>query len=152
MYVNPYDAADIIERKVIDAKNVTDYADAVDVADQQLAQFADVGEELTISTDIYDVSSTVQAGDGINVWDPDNDLYNKSREVVYQGSLLHPRLVRVRAVRDACSSEKGYYLLSWDGSAQELTDVTPYVAFESPGVVLECGQVRRRRPLTPTSL
>lgn len=151
VYVNPYSASAIIQRRVIDAKNVTDYGDAGDVADQQLARFDDINEELTISTDVYDISSSVKAGDGINVWDPENDLYNISNPVAYQGRLVYPRVVRVHAVRDACTAVKGYYLRSWNGTAQELHDLTPFVAFESSGVTLECGQPRRRRAVTPVS-
>lgn len=54
--------------------------------------------------------------------------------------------MRVNAMREPCTAAKGYYLLSWDGSGQEVHDLTPYVAYESPGVDLELGHPKRTRP------
>lgn len=151
-YVNPFTAATLVARKVVTSRTANTDTDCATIAAQQLGRFDGVRREVSLASDVYSISDTVKAGDGVYAFDPDNDLYDLGNEVPYGGRLLRPIVLRVNAVRDACSSEKGYYLYSWNGSSQELHDLTPYVAFENPGVTLECGASRRLRPTTPTSV
>lgn len=151
-YVNPYDATALVARRVVTSSTADTNADCATIATQQLGRFDQPQREITLTTDAYNISDSVEAGDTIYVFDVDNDLYNLSNPVQYQGRTIYPATVRVTAVRDACSSEKGYLLYSWNGSAMELHDLTPYVAFEPSKVTLECGEPRRRRPPTPTSI
>lgn len=151
-YVNPFSSAAIVSRRVVTSPTANTDADCATIAAQQLARFDDVNREISLSTEAYTISDHVAAGDYIWCYDPDNDLYSTTNEVQYQGRLLRPAKVRVRAVREACDSTKGYYALSWNGSAQELLDLTPYVAFESADTTLELGEPRRLRPVTPTTI
>lgn len=151
-YVDPFSATALVARKVVTSRTAFTNADCDTIAAQQLARFDGVRREVSLSTETYSIADTVQAGDGVYAFDPENDLYDLANQVIYRGKPLPAIKLRVSAVRDACSSEKGYYLRSWNGSAQELHDLTPFVAFESPGVTLECGASRRLRPTTPTSL
>lgn len=149
-YVNPFNATALVSRRVVISRTSDTNADCDAVAAQQLDRFDQVQREITMSTDAYTISDHVDAGDYIWAYDPDNDLYDTANEVTFQGNSVWPTKVRVTAVQDSCSSEKGYYLYTWNGSAQVLTDVTPYVAFEDHQVKLELGEPRRNRAATPT--
>lgn len=144
-YVNPFDATSIVARKVISSANADTNGSCATVAAQQLGRFDQPQRNITLSTDAYSISDSVEAGDTIYVFDVDNDLYNTANPVPFGGRIIYPQTVRVHAVRDNCSSEKGYYLRSWNGSSQELHDLTPYVAFEDHKVTLDLGEPRRRR-------
>lgn len=144
-YLSPFNSSAIIERRVVDAKNASRVDDADDVASNQLDRFDQAQREIKISSDSWSVPDDVDAGDTIWVYDPENDLYDKGNQVAYQGRVVHPLAARVNAVRDACSEGRGYYLISYDGSAFVLDDLTPYVAYESPSVALEVGEPRRLR-------
>ena len=149
-YVNPYTSAAILSRRVVTSTTADTNADCATIAAQQLGRFDQVQRELTMTTDVYTISDSVDAGDYIWAFDPDNDLYDTTNEITYQGRPVWPVKVRVHAVQDACSAEKGYYLYSWNGTAMELCDLTPLVAFEDHSVSLELGEPRRLRPPTPT--
>lgn len=151
-YVNPFDTTAIVARRVITSPTSDTDADCATVAAQQLGRFDDVHRDISISSDAYDILGDVQAGDTISVYDPDNDLYDLTNEQVFHGRRLHPLDIRVREVHDACDADKGYYLASWNGTSQELHDLTPFVDYESAGTTLKCGSPRRWRPLTPTTV
>ena len=151
-YVDPFSATAVVSRRVVSSPTANTDADCATIASQQLARFDDVNREISLSTDAYSISDDVAAGDYIWCFDPDNDLYDTANEVLYQGRLLRPAKVRARAVSEACDASKGYYALTWNGSAQEIADLTPFVAFEDPSVTIELGEPRRRRPVTPTSI
>lgn len=151
-YVNPFDTTAIVSRRVVTSSTSDTDADCATVAARLLGRFDDVHQDITIDTDAYNISGDVQAGDTIMVYDPDNGLYDLTNEQVFAGRRLHPAEIRVREVHDACSADKGYYLASWNGSAQELHDLTPFVDFEPAGVSLKLGSPRRSRPLTPTTI
>ena len=135
-----------VERRVVEGRNVVDDDDADTVASQQLTKWGGTQQELTISSSSWAITDEVKAGDSIWVYDPENGLYDTANSVDFRGQSINPTKVRVRAVRDACSEGKGYYLISWTGSSAQFDDLTPYVAYEDPGVTLECGSPRRLRP------
>lgn len=145
-YVNPFDTSAVVSRKIVTSSTADTDADCATIATLQLSRFDDPTQDITLTSDTYSISDDVEAGDYIWCYDVDNELYDATNEVYYQGRTLHPVKVRVRAVRKACTSQLGYYLLSWDGSAQEVHDLTPYVKFEPPGVALELGHAKRHRP------
>lgn len=145
-YVNPFDATSIISRRVTTSTTADTNTDCATVAAAQLGRYDQPQRNITLSTDAYSISDSVDAGDYIYVYDVENDLYNTANPINFGGRVIYPQTVRVFGVRDGCSSEKGYYLRSWNGSAQELHDLTPYVAFENHKVTLDLGEPRRRRP------
>lgn len=150
-YVNPFDGTELVSRRVVQARNATTYDDASDIAAAQLARFDDVQRHLTLSTAEFHIDGKVKAGDNIYAFDPGNDLVG-STQVPFRGRVLPCATVRVRAVREAVDARKQVLLYSWDGSAQVLDDVTPWVAFEKPGQSLELGEPRRRRPTSAVTV
>ena len=136
-YVNPFDATSIVARKVFTSRNADTNGSCSTLATQKLGRYDQAQRDITLTTDAFDV---------------DNDLYDTTNKVTFGGQTIYPATVRVQGVRDACSSEKGYYLLSWNGSAQELHDLTPYVAFEDHKVSVDLGEPRRRRPATAVTI
>lgn len=151
-YVNPFTASAIVSRRVVTSSTSDTNADCAVVATQQLGRFDQPQRDITLDTDAYSISDDVQAGDTIYVYDVENDLYNTANKVTFGGQVIYPQTVRVQGVRDNCSSEKGYYLRSWNGSAQKLHDLTPHVAFEDHKVTLDLGEPRRRRPPTAVTI
>lgn len=150
-YVNPFDGTELVARRVMQARNATTYDDATDIATNQLARFDDVQRHITLSSDDFHIDGKVKAGDNIYAFDPGNDLVGSS-QVPFRGRVLPCATVRVRAVREAVDARKQVLLYSWDGSAQVLDDVTPWVAFEERGQTLELGEPRRRRPTSAVAV
>lgn len=150
-YVNPFTGTALVSRRVVQARNATTYDDATDIATNQLARFDDVQRHITLSSDDFHIDGKVKAGDNIYAFDPGNDLAG-SDLVPFRGRVLPCATVRVRAVREAVDARKQVLLYSWDGSAQVLDDVTPWVAFEKRGQTLELGEPKRRRPTSAVSL
>lgn len=145
-YVDPFGADPLISRKIVTSSTADTDADCATIATLQLARFDDPQQDITLTSDTHTLSDDVAAGDYIWCYDVENELYSTSNEVYYQGRVIHPKKMRVNAMREPCTAAKGYYLLSWDGSGQEVHDLTPYVAYESPGVDLELGHPKRTRP------
>ena len=143
--VNPFTADDIVARRTAAARNTADIGDAEEIGDRILARWDQSQQELSIDSTTHTISDTVAAGDYIWAYDPDLELYDTANQEYVAGRPVHPVKIRVHAVRDACSHGRGYYLISWNGSSQEVHDLTPYVAFEDPGVTLELGKPRRAR-------
>lgn len=150
-YVNPFDGTELVARRVVQARNATTYDDASDIATNQLARFDDVQRHITLSSDDFHIDGKVKAGDNIYAFDPGNDLVG-STQVPFRGRVLPCATVRVRAVREAVDARKQVLLYSWDGSAQVLDDVTPWVAFEKRGQMLELGEPKRRRPTSAVAV
>ena len=147
-----------VVRKVVQARNATSYDDATTVADWQLAKVDQPQREITLSTDAYELKGTaggsgrVNPGDMIYVFDPDNDLYSTSTPVLYQGRVVYPATVRVTAVREPITADRGVYSISWSGGNFVLTDLSPFVVFEDGPATVELGEPKRLRPEVGVSL
>lgn len=145
-FVNPFSAAALVARKVESSRNANTYDDAVDIATNRLARFDDVAKEITVSSDLFDVRGSVHAGDTMWVFSPEHGLFDVANEVAFGGELLPAAAVRVTAVTESVAAGSGVVAVWWDGSAQRVTDLCPWVAWEPPGARLELGEPRRLRP------
>lgn len=145
-FVNPFSASGLVARKVDTARNATTYDDATDIATNRLARFDDPAKEITLSTDSFNVSGVVEAGDTIYVFSPAHGLVDTANEVPFGGGLLPAAAVRVTAVEENVSTGMGVVAVWWDGAAQRVTDLSPWVVWEPTGARLELGEPRRLRP------
>lgn len=146
VYVNPFTASGLVARRVDTARNATTYDDATDIATDRLARFDDPAKEITLSTDSFNVSGAVEAGDTIYVFSPAHGLVDTANEVPFGGGLLPAAAVRVTAVEENVSTGMGVVAVWWDGAAQRVTDLSPWVVWEPTGARLELGEPRRLRP------
>ncbi len=146
VFVNPFSASSLVARKVDTARNATTYDDATDIATNRLARFDDPAKEITISTDSFNVSGAAKAGDTIYVYSPVHGLVDTANEAPFGGTVLPAAAVRVTAIEENISEVMGVVAVWWDGATQQVTDLSPWVRWETTGARLELGEPRRLRP------
>jgi hypothetical protein len=93
-------------------------------------------QEITLSTDEYDIDRDVVVGDWIWVYDADGGLVDTTNPVRYRGSIIYPAKVRVLAI--TWPIERGMSVWYRD-KAGVWTNLTNYVEFEAPGATFEVG-------------
>lgn len=142
----------IIRRRVISSSNADTNTECNTIAAQQLGRFDQPDTAIELSTDRHDIDDLVDPGDTIMAFDPDLDLYDTSNPVTFDGRTIYPVATRVHGARQPIREAWGKYFYSWNGSAFELTDLTPYVVAETGPIVLEVGAPKRRRGITPTTI
>lgn len=151
-YVDPFGGDDLCARRVVTARNATSYDDATDIASAQLGRFDQPARDIRLSTATFDLSGKVRAGDNIYAFSREHDLYDTTAQVAYNGRPTPMATVRVQGVQTAVDSQMSVLVRSWNGSALELHDITPWVAFENRGQVLDLGEPKRRRATTAVTV
>lgn len=157
-YLSPFSGAQVVARKVVQARNATTYDDATDVATAQLARFDQPQREVTIDTDTFNLqriaggSGKVLAGDNLYVFSRDHDLYDTSAQVVWKGRSLPAATIRVQGVRTRVDPSMSVVVLSWDGTAFNAVSLDRWVDYERPGATLDLGEPRRRRAPTAVTI
>lgn len=116
---------------------------ANNVAATQLGRFDETRRHVRITTSVYDVENFVGPGDGIYVYDPDQELYDPSRQVFYRGQIIFPLILRVEAVRWPIQQGMGVYMRYWNGSTFDFLDLTDWVLWEDRDAELEIGDIYR---------
>lgn len=152
---SPYvdlDGDPIIKRRVVSASNADTASDCDTIAAQQLGRFDQPNTAVELTTSRHEITGAAQPGDTILAYDPDQDLYDLTKKVAYEGRQLPMIAIRVMGHRQPMREEWGKYLYSWNGAAFELHDLTPYVVAEAGATVLEVGAPKRRRGITPVSI
>lgn len=135
----------IVMRRVETGNNADSNADCDTIAAQRLPRWTRPQREITLTTDLHHMAGVVDVGDTINVFSPDHDLYDRTRQVEFEGRPMFPTTTRVVGSREPIRADMGVYLRSWNGSAFEITDLSPWVVPDDGPVTLECGEPRRRR-------
>ncbi len=130
-----------MDRYITSTKATTTGA-ANGIASAQLARFTQPRHEIKLDPLVYDLAADVQVGDTIWVEDIPNGLYDTGNEVLYRGQVCHPTSARVVAATWKIQQGMGVYLRASD-SANTVTDLTPYVAWETGPVEVEVNAVRR---------
>lgn len=131
----------------IDASTAnTTNASGAAVASSQLGRFDQVRRQLTISTDEYMLPAAVTFGANLYVYDPDNRVYSTATQVYYAGQVVFPETHRIQSWTWPVREGMGVYFASGDSThnaagAQPgtLTDLTPYVEWESGDATIQVG-------------
>lgn len=152
-YVNPFDGADLVARRVVSARNATTYDDAGDIADAQLARYDSPTRQITLDSRTFNIGGRVRAGDNVYAFSREHDLYDLSAQVLWRGRPRPLVTVRVQSVETAVDGAMSVLVRSWDGAAFSLVDVSRWVAAESrPRQRLHLGEPRRRRATTSVTI
>lgn len=130
-----------MERYVVSTK-ATSTAAANGVASAQLGRFDEPRHEITLDPNVYDIANDVRVGDTIMVYDVANGLYDTTREQPYRGEVIHPTTARVVGMTWPIRQGMGVYLRGSD-SANTITDLTPFVEWESGSAEVEVNATRR---------
>lgn len=120
----------------------------------QLAQ--SVGEEnddekigVDAEIDLSDPRRYIEPGDNIYAYDLAEGIIDTANQVTYGGRTIHPLARRVEGMTWPIRHGHGVYHVSSDGN-DTVTDLTPYVAWESGPVRLAIGDVvAAREPKQP---
>lgn len=142
---NPYYAPDgtlVTWRRYIVSTKATSAGAANGIAAAQLGRFDEPRHEITLDPDVYDIANDVAVGDTIMVYDVANGLYDLTNEQQYRGELIHPTTARVAAMTWPIRQGMGVYLRGSD-SANTITDLTPYVEWETGSAEVEVNVTRR---------
>jgi hypothetical protein len=141
-YANPFDGADIVSRRVVQARNATTYDDASDIAAAQLGRYDQHRQSITLDTKTFDLDGKVRAGDNIYAFSREHDLFDLTAEVAWRGRPAPLATVRVQEVET--SIDHAMSVLFYD-TASGLVDLSRWVRFEERGQRLRLGTPRRRR-------
>lgn len=128
--------------RYITSTKATSTSAANGIASAQLARFTQPRHEIKLDPLVYDLGRDVHVGDTIWVEDIPNGLYDPANEVMYRGQVCHPTTARVMAATWKIQQGMGVYLRGSD-SSNTITDLTPYVEWESGPVEVEVNAVRR---------
>jgi hypothetical protein len=127
--------------------SLTPAAQGAGLAATLVASAQTLRQEISLSTDEYDIERDVNVGDYIWVYDPDANLVDMTNQVWYGGGWVFPTKVRVLA--STWPIEMGMTVGYRDLNGV-WTDLTEYVNFENPGVTFEVGAKRRALLTFPT--
>ena len=116
--------------RVIDEQSDTVLANAPARAANALAVYGGIQRTVRLTTDEFDVAGDFRVGDTIWVYDPDVGLVDLSKEVEFRGRVINPAAVSVLSL--TWPVEHGY-TVGYRSAAGVWTDLTPWVAWESPG-------------------
>lgn len=84
------------------------------------------------------VRRAVRPGDNVYVYDLESGLYNTSQQITYRGEVIFPLTKRVLSMTWAIEAGYGVYICS-NAATRVWHDLTPYVAWETPGATLTVG-------------
>lgn len=141
-YGNPFDGADLVARRVEQARNADTYDDATDIAVARLARWDEPQQDITLDTETFNLSGKVRAGDNIYAFSREHELYDTSAQVMWKGRPTPLATIRVQAIDTNVDSSMSVLVVP--PSTLVPVDVSPWVAFESAGQRLQLGQPRRR--------
>lgn len=141
-YGNPFDGADLVARRVEQARNADTYDDATDIATRRLARWDEPQQDITLDTETFNLSGKVRAGDNIYAFSREHELYDTSAQVMWKGRPTPFATIRVQAIDT--NVDPAMSVLVVPPSTLVPVDVTPWVKFESKGQRLQLGQPRRR--------
>lgn len=143
-YGNPFDGADVVARRVEQARNATTYDDATDIATARLGRWGAVAQDLTLDTDTFNITGKIRAGDNLWAFSRQHGLYDNANQVMWEGRPLPAVKLRCRWLRTNVDASMSVLVVVEGGAA---VDVSPWVRFESSGQVVGLGEPRRRKRL-----
>lgn len=92
--------------------------------------------EVTLSTDEFDIDRDVMVGDWIWVYDQDSNMVDTTNPVRYRGATIYPIKLRVLAITWPFEAGMSVWYRDLNGV---WTDLTNYVVWDSPGATFEVG-------------
>lgn len=140
-YVNPFDGADIVSRRVVQARNATTYDDACDIAAAQLARYDQAQRTVTLDTRTFNLSGKVRAGDNMYAFSREHDLFDLTAQVSWRGRPAPLAMVRVQGVETTVDASMSVLVVVDDVPV----DVSRWVGFGDRGQRLFLGSPKRRR-------
>jgi hypothetical protein len=122
------------------SESETDASNAQARAQLQLNRFSGTTDSLRCSTEKYDLKGTVEVGDYINAFAPDEGVYDLNNEVQFNGDRIYP--MRLRLIQMSWPIVAGMSVAFRDANGNWY-DLTPYVNFETGPSHLQVGGYSR---------
>lgn len=141
---NPYVDWDgnAVVRKAKENDSSVPSAAAAGVARSRVALVDQSRRKLTATTDSYCVLKDVQCGQYVHCWDQEQGIVDLAQKVEWRGTIANPVLTRVVGVTMPLEMGMGVYLVN-GGGTPIVTDLTPWVEWESPGARFDLGALDR---------
>lgn len=101
--------------------------------------------EVRVSTDVFDPAGDVTLGDDVYVWDPENGLRDTDNQIMFQGQLMFPAVMRCVGMKWPVRRGMGVYLRITNTVPLDPTylNITPYVEFDGGSAELELSTASR---------
>lgn len=122
------------------SESETDASNAQARAQLQLNRFSGTTDSLRCSTEKYDLKGTVEVGDYISAFAPEEGVYDLNNEVQFNGDRIYP--MRLRLIQMSWPIVAGMSVAFRDKNGNWY-DLTPYVNFESGPSHLQVGGYNR---------
>ncbi|WP_433816344.1 hypothetical protein [Actinomadura scrupuli] len=140
--VNPYFDlhGNPVKSTRIISESDTPASSAASRAALQLAGFNASNDDLTLSTNEYDVTGSFNPGDMVYVWDPDSGLTDTANEITFRGQRINPVALRTTEVSWPVTEGMTVAYRSGAGTWYDLTD---YVVWETGDTQIKVGAAAR---------
>ena len=115
------------------------------IAGTELDIYNEPGWSIVATCDEPDLLSYVQAGSNVIAYDPENGLYDFSAsEYLARGQMIRAASYRVQTVRAPITAQNGVYIVTWDGAADVIVDLSEHFIPETGAATIELGRTRHR--------
>lgn len=114
----------------------TSNASAATLAANLVAAGEVLRNQVTLSSDEFDITRDVIVGDYIYVYNEDSNMVDTTNPVHYRGTIIYPIKLRVLGITWPLERGMGVWYRDKNGA---WTDLTNYVVYEAPGASFEVG-------------
>ena len=115
-------------------------------ASQILDTYNEETQSVVASTDDMDLLSYIVPGSVILAYDPENGIYDSSAwvERLIRGQMMRAMFLTVQSMRVPITAQNGVYVVTWDGAADVIVDLSEHFIPETGAATLELGRTRHR--------
>lgn len=98
------------------------------------------------STEDPDILSHLAPGLTVLAYDPENGIYDSSAflERLVRGQMMRAAYMRVQSMRVPITAQNGVYVVTWDGAADVIVDLSEHFIPETGAATIELGRTRHR--------
>lgn len=118
-------------------------AEALKIAQSDIAERTNVKLELDVSHDEYAPSRFYSPGDTVYVYDLEQGIYDTTNSVQFRGETISPASARVLSHSRPVLEGYGVYHYRYNGAAMEFYDLSDHVEFETGSTSVEVGALHR---------
>jgi|GEM_PF-6905779 len=98
--------------------------------------------KMTATTPLFAIMATIGVGQSVGCWDQQQGIIDLTQRVEWRGTIANPVYVRCMAITMPLEAGMGVYLV--EGRSEGIvTDLTPWVEWESPGARIDLGFLER---------
>lgn len=144
-YRGPNGAAISMDRLI--ESFTTPVAAGPSLAAAQYGRFKDTRQEITLSTQEYDIGRDVAVGDNLYVYDPQRGMQDLGTSITYRGRVIYPETIRCVGLTWPIRRGMGVYFRVYvrvsSAWVVKWIDLTQFVVWENSSTTVEVGEKPR---------